>query len=335
MSLIQSPGSVNDRKRSRDEDLIEEFDQVLKKVKMDFNANGSGSKRKFSSDDDNPSTKKQKLDYDLDAAIEVILRDNSSTPSVSRNVTQPEFCQFLGLERNVDDNLLPYEIADEILRDIPDEVLLNLNENDFDVDLVMDSSDDAVVFSDSSDDPTIDNDDQTAQDLADAMQFISEFLMDNISALTANLGDFTQPELDQILGLDYSRSDEDVNYVTEVKDVARLIIDDIMTMDETKFNQLLEKEGVTFNRNEEIQTRKVRDDEQKKFTTVDAEEEKWYDVDKIKKRRLLQSKQRKKKPINADYEYLVSWLGYSSKYDSWEPYENVAHLKKDINVRWR
>ena len=92
---------------------------------------------------------------------------------------------------------------------------------------------------------------------------------------------------------------------------------------------------LAFNRNEDIQTREVCDDKQKKFTTVDAEDEKWYDVDKLKKRRLLRSKQRKKKPTNADYEYLVSWLGYSSKYDSWEPYENVAHLKKDINVRRR
>ena len=114
-----------------------------------------------------------------------------------------------------------------------------------------------------------------------------------------------------------------------VENVPRLIMDDIMTMDETQFNQLLMKEGVTFDRKQEIPR-------PKKFTAADAtEDEIWYDVDQIKKRRLLWSKQTKKNPTNADYEYFVSWLGYSSKFDSWEPYENLAHLKMYINVQWR
>ena len=296
-------------KRSREdieEDFIEEFEQMLKKVKMDSN------KRKSDSDDDNPSAKKQKLDD----AVEYLLMDYTPTPAVIRDITRSEVCQLLGLEKDVDDDLIyPSDIADkEILQSVTDEVPLNLNGDLIASDVVPT----AVIPSDdnlskSSGESTIDSGDQSAQ--GDAM--------DDTTTPEAESRDIPQCGLDSLPA------------PVAVENVPRLIMDDIMTMDETQFNQLLMKEGVTFDRKQEIQTRKVRDDEQKKFTTVDAEEEKWYDVDKIKKRRLLQSKQRKKKPTNADYEYFVSWLGYSSKFDSWEPYENLAHLKMYINVQWR
>ena len=290
-------------KRSREdieEDFIEEFEQMLKKVKMDSN------KRKSDSDDDNPSAKKQKLDD----AVEYLLMDYTSTPAVIRDITRSEVCQLLGLEKDVDDDLIyPSDIADEeILQSVPGEVPLNLNDDLIASDVVPTAvipSDDNI--SKSSGESTIDSSDQSAQ--GDAM--------DDTTTPEAESRDIPQCGLDSLPA------------PVAVENVPRLIMDDIMTMDETQFNQLLMKEGVTFDRKQEIPR-------PKKFTAADAtEDEIWYDVDQIKKRRLLWSKQTKKNPTNADYEYFVSWLGYSSKFDSWEPYENLAHLKMYINVQWR
>jgi len=288
-------------KRSRDdieEDFIEEFEQMLKKVKMDSN------KRKSDSDDDNPSAKKQKLDD----AVEYLLMDYTSTPAVIRDITRSEVCQLLGLEKDVDDDLIyPSDIADEeVLQSVTDEVPLNLNGDLIASDVVPTAvipSDDNITKS--SGESTIDSGDQ----LDDAM--------DDTTTPEAESRDIPQCGLDSLPP------------PVAVENVPRLIMDDIMTMDETQFNQLLMKEGVTFDRKQEIPR-------PKKFTAADAtEDEIWYDVDQIKKRRLLWSKQTKKNPTNADYEYFVSWLGYSSKFDSWEPYENLAHLKMYINVQWR
>ena len=288
-------------KRSREnieEDFIEEFEQMLKKVKMDSN------KRKSDSDDDNPSAKKQKLDD----AVEYLLMDYTSTPAVIRDITRSEVCQLLGLEKDVDDDLIyPSDIADEeILQSVPGEVPLNLNDDLIASDVVPTAvipSDDNITKS--SGESTIDSGDQ----LDDAM--------DDSTTPEAESRDIPQCGLDSLPP------------PVAVENVPRLIMDDIMTMDETQFNQLLMKEGVTFDRKQEIPR-------PKKFTAADAtEDEIWYDVDQIKKRRLLWSKQTKKNPTNADYEYFVSWLGYSSKFDSWEPYENLAHLKMYINVQWR
>ena len=288
-------------KRSREdieEDFIEEFEQMLKKVKMDSN------KRKSDSDDDNPSAKKQKLDD----AVEYLLMDYTSTPAVIRDITRSEVCQLLGLEKDVDDDLIyPSDIADEeILQSVPGEVPLNLNDDLIDSDVVPTAvipSDDNITKS--SGESTIDSGDQ----LDDAT--------DDSTTPEAESRDIPQSGLDSLPP------------PVAVENVPRLIMDDIMTMDETQFNQLLMKEGVTFDRKQEIPR-------PKKFTAADAtEDEIWYDVDQIKKRRLLWSKQTKKNPTNADYEYFVSWLGYSSKFDSWEPYENLAHLKMYINVQWR
>ena len=290
-------------KRSREdieEDFIEEFEQMLKKVKMDSN------KRKSDSDDDNPSAKKQKLDD----AVEYLLMDYTSTPAVIRDITRSEVCQLLGLEKDVDDDLIyPSDIADEeVLQSVADEVPLNLNGDLIASDVVPTAvipSDDNI--SKSSGESTIDSSDQSAQ--GDAM--------DDTTTPEAESRDIPQCGLDSLPA------------PVAVENVPRLIMDDIMTMDETQFNQLLMKEGVTFDRKQEIPR-------PKKFTAADAtEDEIWYDVDQIKKRRLLWSKQTKKIPTNADYEYFVSWLGYSSKFDSWEPYENLAHLKMYINVQWR
>ena len=281
-------------KRSREdieEDFIEEFEQMLKKVKMDSN------KRKSDSDDDNPSAKKQKLDD----AVEYLLMDYTPTPAVIRDITRSEVCQLLGLEKDVDDDLIyPSDIADEeILQSVTDEVPLNLNGDLIASDVVPTAvipSDDNITKS--SGESTIDSGDQ----LDDATD------------------DSTTPEAESL---------DSLPPPVAVENVPRLIMDDIMTMDETQFNQLLMKEGVTFDRKQEIPR-------PNKFTAVDAtEDEIWYDVDQIKKRRLLRSKLIKKNPTNVDYEYLVSWLGYSSKFDSWEPYENLAHLKMYINVQWR
>ena len=288
-------------KRSREdieEDFIEEFEQMLKKVKMDSN------KRKSDSDDDNPSAKKQKLDD----AVEYLLMDYTPTPAVIRDITRSEVCQLLGLEKDVDDDLIyPSDIADEeVLQSVTDEVPLNLNGDLIASDVVPTAvipSDDNI--SKSSGESTIDSGDQ----LDDAM--------DDSTTPEAESRDIPQCGLDSLPP------------PVAVENVPRLIMDDIMTMDETQFNQLLMKEGVTFDRKQEIPR-------PKKFTAADAtEDEIWYDVDQIKKRRLLWSKQTKKNPTNADYEYFVSWLGYSSKFDSWEPYENLAHLKMYINVQWR
>ena len=288
-------------KRSREdieEDFIEEFEQMLKKVKMDSN------KRKSDSDDDNPSAKKQKLDD----AVEYLLMDYTSTPAVIRDITRSEVCQLLGLEKDVDDDLIyPSDIADEeVLQSVTDEVPLNLNGDLIASDVVPTAvipSDDNITKS--SGESTIDSGDQ----LDDAM--------DDTTTPEAESRDIPQCGLDSLPP------------PVAVENVPRLIMDDIMTMDETQFNQLLMKEGVTFDRKQEIPR-------PKKFTAADAtEDEIWYDVDQIKKRRLLWSKQTKKNPTNADYEYFVSWLGYSSKFDSWEPYENLAHLKMYINVQWR
>ena len=280
-------------KRSREdieEDFIEEFEQMLKKVKMDSN------KRKSDSDDDNPSAKKQKLDD----AVEYLLMDYTSTPAEIRDITRSEVCQLLGLEKDVDDDLIyPSDIADEeVLQSVADEVPLNLNGDLIASDVVPTAvipSDDNITKS--SGESTIDSGDQ----LDDAM--------DDSTTPEAESRDIPQCGLDSLPP------------PVAVENVPRLIMDDIMTMDETQFNQLLMKEGVTFDRKQEIPR-------PKKFTAADAtEDEIWYDVDQIKKRRLLRSKLIKKNPTNVDYEYLVSWLGYSSKFDSWEPYENVAHLK--------
>jgi len=288
-------------KRSREdieEDFIEEFEQMLKKVKMDSN------KRKSDSDDDNPSAKKQKLDD----AVEYLLMDYTPTPAVIRDITRSEVCQLLGLEKDVDDDLIyPSDIADEeVLQSVTDEVPLNLNGDLIASDVVPTAvipSDDNITKS--SGESTIDSGDQ----LDDAM--------DDSTTPEAESRDIPQSGLDSLPP------------PVAVENVPRLIMDDIMTMDETQFNQLLMKEGVTFDRKQEIPR-------PKKFTAADAtEDEIWYDVDQIKKRRLLWSKQTKKNPTNADYEYFVSWLGYSSKFDSWEPYENLAHLKMYINVQWR
>ena len=288
-------------KRSREdieEDFIEEFEQMLKKVKMDSN------KRKSDSDDDNPSAKKQKLDD----AVEYLLMDYTPTPAVIRDITRSEVCQLLGLEKDVDDDLIyPSDIADEeVLQSVTDEVPLNLNGDLIASDVVPTAvipSDDNI--SKSSGESTIDSGDQ----LDDAM--------DDSTTPEAESRDIPQCGLDSLPP------------PVAVENVPRLIMNDIMTMDETQFNQLLMKEGVTFDRKQEIPR-------PKKFTAADAtEDEIWYDVDQIKKRRLLRSKQTKKNPTNADYEYFVSWLGYSSKFDSWEPYENLAHLKMYINVQWR
>ena len=288
-------------KRSREdieEDFIEEFEQMLKKVKMDSN------KRKSDSDDENPSAKKQKLDD----AVEYLLMDYTPTPAVIRDITRSEVCQLLGLEKDVDDDLIyPSDIADkEILQSVTDEVPLNLNGDLIASDVVPTAvipSDDNITKS--SGESTIDSGDQ----LDDAM--------DDSTTPEAESRDIPQCGLDSLPP------------PVAVENVPRLIMDDIMTMDETQFNQLLMKEGVTFDRKQEIPR-------PKKFTAADAtEDEIWYDVDQIKKRRLLWSKQTKKNPTNADYEYFVSWLGYSSKFDSWEPYENLAHLKMYINVQWR
>ena len=287
-------------KRSREdieEDFIEEFEQMLKKVKMDSN------KRKSDSDDDNPSAKKQKLDD----AVEYLLMDYTPTPAVIRDITRSEVCQLLGLEKDVDDDLIyPSDIADEeVLQSVTDEVPLNLNgdliASDVEPTAVIPSDDN---ISKSSGESTIDSGDQ----LDDAY---------DTTTPEAESRDIPQCGLDSLPP------------PVAVENVPRLIMDDIMTMDETQFNQLLMKEGVTFDRKQEIPR-------PKKFTAADAtEDEIWYDVDQIKKRRLLWSKQTKKNPTNADYEYFVSWLGYSSKFDSWEPYENLAHLKMYINVQWR
>ena len=288
-------------KRSREdieEDFIEEFEQMLKKVKMDSN------KRKSDSDDDNPSAKKQKLDD----AVEYLLMDYTPTPAVIRDITRSEVCQLLGLEKDVDDDLIyPSDIADEeVLQSVTDEVPLNLNGDLIASDVVPTAvipSDDNI--SKSSGESTIDSGDQ----LDDAM--------DDSTTPEAESRDIPQCGLDSLPP------------PVAVENVPRLIMDDIMTMDETQFNQLLMKEGVTFDRKQEIPR-------PKKFTAADAtEDEIWYDVDQIKKRRLLWSKQTKKNPTNADYEYFVSWLGYSSNFDSWEPYENLAHLKMYIDVQWR
>ena len=287
-------------KRSREdieEDFIEEFEQMLKKVKMDSN------KRKSDSDDDNPSAKKQKLDD----AVEYLLMDYTPTPAVIRDITRSEVCQLLGLEKDVDDDLIyPSDIADEeVLQSVPGEVPLNLNDDLIASDVVPTAfipSDDNI--SKSSGESTVDSGDQ----LDDAY---------DTTTPEAESRDIPQCGLDSLPP------------PVAVENVSRLIMDDIMTMDETQFNQLLMKEGVTFDRKQEIPR-------PKKFTAADAtEDEIWYDVDQIKKRRLLWSKQTKKNPTNADYEYFVSWLGYSSKFDSWEPYENLAHLKMYINVQWR
>ena len=288
-------------KRSREdieEDFIEEFEQMLKKVKMDSN------KRKSDSDDDNPSAKKQKLDD----AVEYLLMDYTPTPAEIRDITRSEVCQLLGLEKDVDDDLIyPSDIADEeVLQSVPGEVPLNLNDDLIASDVVPTAvipSDDNITKS--SGESTIDSGDQ----LDDAM--------DDTTTPEAESRDIPQCGLDSLPAQ------------VAVENVPRLIMDDIMTMDETQFNQLLMKEGVTFDRKQEIHR-------PKKFTAADAtEDEIWYDVDQIKKRRLLRSKQTKKNPTNADYEYFVSWLGYSSKFDSWEPYENLAHLKMYIDVQWR
>ncbi len=288
-------------KRSREdieEDFIEEFEQMLKKVKMDSN------KRKSDSDDDNPSAKKQKLDD----AVEYLLMDYTPTPAVIRDITRSEVCQLLGLEKDVDDDLIyPSDIADEeVLQSVADEVPLNLNGDLIASDVVPTAvipSDDNITKS--SGESTIDSGDQL------------DHAMDDTTTPEAESRDIPQCGLDSLPP------------PVAVENVPRLIMDDIMTMDETQFNQLLMKEGVTFDRKQEIPR-------PKKFTAADAtEDEIWYDVDQIKKRRLLWSKQTKKIPTNADYEYFVSWLGYSSKFDSWEPYENLAHLKMYINVQWR
>ena len=288
-------------KRSREnieEDFIEEFEQMLKKGKMDSN------KRKSDSDDYNPSAKKQKLDD----AVEYLLMDYTPTPAVIRDITRSEVCQLLGLEKDVDDDLIyPSDIADEeVLQSVPCEVPLNLNDDLIASDVVPTAvipSDDNITKS--SGESTIDSGDQL------------DYAMDDTTTPEAESRDIPQ------CGLDF------LPPPVAVENVPRLIMDDIMTMDETQFNQLLMKEGVTFDRKQEIPR-------PKKFTAADAtEDEIWYDVDQIKKRRLLRSKQTKKNPTNADYEYFVSWLGYSSKFDSWEPYENLAHLKMNIDVQWR
>ena len=36
-------------------------------------------------------------------------------------------------------------------------------------------------------------------------------------------------------------------------------------------------------------------------------------------------------PVDVDYEYLVSWEGYSDEDNSWEPYENVKHCTEKLN----
>ncbi len=35
-------------------------------------------------------------------------------------------------------------------------------------------------------------------------------------------------------------------------------------------------------------------------------------------------------PLEKDYEYLVSWEGYTDDDNSWEPYENVKHCTERL-----
>jgi hypothetical protein len=61
-----------------------------------------------------------------------------------------------------------------------------------------------------------------------------------------------------------------------------------------------------------------------------------FEVDEIKSRRLKKTFNHQRSPnylpTDGDFDYLVSWVGYSDKHDTWEPYESIKHLKEDIRA---
>ena len=69
-----------------------------------------------------------------------------------------------------------------------------------------------------------------------------------------------------------------------------------------------------------------------KYVAVKKQIKKRYDnkyfVNKIKSRRLKPAARRnnKRSPTARDFEYLVSWVGYSEIDDTWEPYKHIKHF---------
>lgn len=43
---------------------------------------------------------------------------------------------------------------------------------------------------------------------------------------------------------------------------------------------------------------------------------------------------KRKNPKTNKTEYLVKWKGYPSRYDSWEPYQNIRHIEKKFFIAY-
>jgi len=67
-----------------------------------------------------------------------------------------------------------------------------------------------------------------------------------------------------------------------------------------------------------------------KKAKAEKEKEEYFEVEKV-----LQAKVRSKKKRNIQWDYLVKWLGYNAKQNTWEPEASLQRAPEAVRAFWR